>query len=283
MKKSRRGNIDFSAVLSAEARAARERVAKMPPLPVPPTARDCFVRGLLAYGLPPDRRTMSPAHQLDLVQRYPGLYHHAVDEPVGSCEPFAREGFACGDGWFGIIDRLSAKLAADPNLRVEQLKEKMGLLTVYFAQSAPASPDVEASTDAALVDAREESRRTCEVCGEPGVHRARGHHVGSLCVPCEWLDEMEEACSRLAACAEAVDLASFTADDGSRLDAGRRHLQHLGEAASHQSPERRARLPGVDWTRLDLLRPLEAVRGMGAADVWGFIRDEVPALAKALR
>jgi hypothetical protein len=47
--------------------------------------------------------------------------------------PFARFGFECGDGWHGLIDRLSLKLAADPNLVVGQLKEKMGLLTIYLS------------------------------------------------------------------------------------------------------------------------------------------------------
>jgi len=226
--------------------------------------------------------SMSPAHTLELVERYPGLYRHADDKPVPSCEPFAREGFACGDGWFAIVDRLSAKLVADPNLVVSQAKEKMGLLTVYFNTSELASPEIEAATDAALHDAREESRHTCEVCGELGTHKKRGHHVGVICVPCEWLDEIEEACRRLLDCAEGLDLPAFAADEN-RPDAARRHIQHLGEAASYQPPAVRARLPQINWRRLDSVRPVAVVMGMGAAEIWNFIRDEVPALAEALQ
>jgi uncharacterized protein with HEPN domain len=225
---------------------------------------------------------MSPAHQRELVERYPGLYRHADDKLVLSGDPFAREGFACGDGWFAIIDRLSSRLVADPNLVVGQLKEKMGLLTVYFNRSESASLEVEAATDAALREAREESKRTCEVCGAPGAYKKRDHHVSPLCEPCEWIEEIVEACRRLACYPAKMDFAAFAAH-ATRLDACKRHVQHLGEAASHQSPARRARLPGINWQRLDAFRPVSVVASMSAVEVWGFIRDEVPALAEALQ
>jgi hypothetical protein len=185
MKKSRRGNIDFSSMLSPEARAVRELVAKMPPLPVPPTVRECAALGLSPYGFPPRRTSMRPAHTRELLERYPALYRHANDKPILSpCEPFARGGFECGDGWFALIDRLSSKLVVDPNLVVGQLKEKMGLLTIYFNITELASPDIEAATDDAYDEAREESKRTCEICGVPGVYKkARGTRVSVLCAP----------------------------------------------------------------------------------------------------
>jgi uncharacterized protein with HEPN domain len=222
---------------------------------------------------------MSPAHTCELVERYPGLYRHADDKPVSSCEPFAREGFACGDGWFTIIDRLSAKLTADPNLVVSQLKEKMGLLTVYFDATELASPEIEAATDVALRRACRESKRSCEICGAPGAYKKRGHRVSVLSKPCEWLDEIEEACRRLVDCAEGW--TSPRSPRGIRLDTARRHIQHIGEAASHQSPERRESLPAIDWERLDVLR--RGAPTMTAAEIYQFIRDEVPALAKAFR
>jgi hypothetical protein len=40
-------------------------------------------------------------------------------------EGWKREKREGGDGCFSIIDRLSAKLAADPNLVVVQVKEEM--------------------------------------------------------------------------------------------------------------------------------------------------------------
>lgn len=272
-----------------------------------PTARECFARGLAAYGLQPSRKIMTPTHQLELIERYPGLYRMSDDEPTLSARAFSREGFAVGDGWFDIIDRLSAKLSADPNLVVVQLKEKMALLTVYLdvdeeparpsrlmirrthlkgklaLLSAHLSPILTRGLEAAMVAARKESSRTCEICGAPGVLIDNGR--GWLCVrcdPCEWLDEMEEACRRLEYGAKDTDLKTFAADP-IRLDASRRHVQHLGEAAKHQPPERRARLPGILWERLDAVRPVRAVKAMGARELWAFIRRQVPAIARALR
>ena len=285
-KKSRRGLIFFSSsMLSPTARAVRELVAKMPPLPVPPTVRECAAQGLLPYGLSPSRTAMSPRHMLELVERYPGLYRHADDKPVSSCEPFASEGFACGDGWFRIINRLSSKLAADPNLIVSQLKEKMGLLTVYFDISELASPKIERMTDAALRKACRESRRICEVCGVMGVYEERGERLGVLCEPCNWLNDMEMACQFL------TDIGKqWTAATRARreilLEAGRRHVQHLGQAASHQSPRRRAKFPAIDWKRLDGFQPIyvdNRLNQFGPKELRKFIRDEVPLIKKALQ
>jgi uncharacterized protein with HEPN domain len=280
MKKSRRGNIIFP--LTPETKAVHARLAELPPLPVPPTVRECAAQGLSPYGFPPSRKSMSPRHTRELIERYPGLYRHADDKPVSSSAPFARVGFECGDGWYGLIDRLSSKIIADPNLVVGQLKKKMGLLTIYFDVGEPADPEIEVATDAAYAEAREESRRTREVCGEPGVYKARGHHIGALCTSSEWLDETEEACRRLLDCAEGLDLPAFAADEN-RPDAARRYIQRLGEAASHQPPDVRARLPKINWSRLDSVRPVAVVMGMSATEIWNFIRDEVPALAEALQ
>ena len=286
MKKSRRGLIFFSsAMLSPAARAVRELVAKMPPLPVPPTVRECADQGLLPYGLSPIRTAMSPRHMLELVERYPGLYRHADDKPVSSCEPFASEGFAVGDGWFRIIDRLSAKLAVDPNLVVSQLKQKNGLLRVYFDLGELASRKIEAMTDAALREACEESRRICEVCGVRGVYRERGERIGVLCEPCSWLGDMELACQFLTDIGK--EWASATRAQREILpDAGARHVSHLGEAAGHQSPRRRAKFPAIDWKRLDGFRPIyvnDRLNQFSPKELRKYIRDEVPLIKKALQ
>ena len=89
--------------------------------PTAPTVREWLAQGLLPHGFKPDRKTMSPTHMRELVERYPNLYRLANEKPVSPCEQFTRYAFTCGDGWFSIIDRLSAKLAADPNLVVVQV------------------------------------------------------------------------------------------------------------------------------------------------------------------
>ena len=285
-KESRRGfNVYSPSQLSPKARAGRERVAKMPPLPLPPTVREMLAQGLFPI---PSRKTMSPTHQLDLIERYPGLYRLVCDPPAMSVEPFARDAFACGDGWFGTIDRLSTKLVENPCLVVVQVKEKWGELRLYFdaVHGAPEpEPTFVARLAAECTAAREESKRTCEICGETGTLAMRLRGWASVrCEPCEWLDDIEEACLRLVDCAKGW--TTPRSPRGTRLDAAKRHIRHMGEAASHQSPHRRAQLPDIDWTRLDQFRAMTGARGapgMRAAEVWNFIRDEVPALTKALR
>ena len=281
--KSRRGYISFN--LTPESATLRERAAQM--TPPQPTVRQWLARGLLPGGLRPNRQDIAPARMLELIDRYPGLYRHA-DSLQGEAPPFAREAFAVGGGWLGIVERLSARLATDPNLVVGQLKEKMGRLTVYLERTS--SPEVEAATDAALDEARAESERTCEICGEPGVLEARIRGwVSVRCEPCEALDVAVEACRELAAYAAGLDLAAFEAGGESRspellLSAAKLHLVRLGGAAERQPAGRRALLPGVEWARLDLFRDiLGYVKHMTAAEVWYFVRDKLPALEEALR
>ena len=154
-------------------------------IPTPPTLRECLARGLFGSGISPrGHREMSVEHSKQLIERYPSLYRLADASPVPSSPPFAREGFACGDGWFEVINRLSAKLSADPNLVVGQLKEKFGLLRVYFEPSPLPSDEVEEATDAALAEAVAESRVTCEWCGKPGKHAQREGHLSVRCGAC---------------------------------------------------------------------------------------------------
>jgi hypothetical protein len=154
-------------------------------IPTPPTLRECLGRGFFSSGISPHgHREMTVAHSMQLIERYPSLYRLACASPVPSSPPFAREGFACGDGWFEIVDRLSAKLSADPNLVVSQLKEKLGLLRVYFELSPLPPDEIEESTDAALAEAVAESRITCERCGKPGEHAQREGHWSVKCEAC---------------------------------------------------------------------------------------------------
>jgi hypothetical protein len=81
-----------------------------------------------------------------------------------------------GDGWENILapviaeaDRLGATLT--------QVKEKYGTLRVYFD---PGPTDTDTLED--LIDtAEEESGRTCELCGKPGVLMTSGYWLKTLC------------------------------------------------------------------------------------------------------
>lgn len=262
----------------------RKPAAKTSLPPALPTVRERAVQGIVYGGRSPSRRDMTPTHVLELIDRYPALYRLANAPSVQPCEPFACYGFTVGDGWFSIIDRLSAKLAVDPNLVAVQVKEKYGVLKFYIdaIDGAPEPDSVLAKRlDAERLAASNESKRTCEICEARGRHIERSKWWSVRCKACEWLDEMEEACRRLLECSK--EWTSPRSPRGTRLDAARHLMQNIGEAASHQSKERRARLPAIDWKRLDTLRPVEVVVAMSPTEVWSFIRDVVPALAEALQ
>lgn len=94
-----------------------------------------------------------------LIQKYPSLYS----------DTRPAYGFECGDGWYDIIDRLSAVAVEefallkkeDPELdpMVLQVKEKFGGLRFYTSQTTP-------RLNEAIIAAEGESTKRCEACGE---------------------------------------------------------------------------------------------------------------------
>ena len=102
--------------------------------------------------------------------RWPSVPLHMVET-----QPLARWGIDINVGWRSIMERLLARLEAmittqpvdeRDRFRILQVKEKFGRLTVYTADSTP-------DMDVAIQEASEESIRTCEVCGAPGVLEER--------------------------------------------------------------------------------------------------------------
>jgi len=70
------------------------------------------------------------------------------------------------------------------NLVVSQLKEKFGLLGVYFEMSPLPANEIEEAADAALAEAVAESRITCEWCGKPGKNERREDYWSAKCDGC---------------------------------------------------------------------------------------------------
>jgi len=105
-----------------------------------------------------------------LCQRYPELFRdrHGEKAQTSMCW-----GFACGDGWFGIIDGLCAEIAAQvrdgkmPPVVVSQVKEKLGTLRFHIRGGYLHGGN--AKTHRLIERAQEEATRTCEECGQPGV------------------------------------------------------------------------------------------------------------------
>ncbi|MES9537822.1 hypothetical protein [Actinomadura sp. NPDC000600] len=93
-----------------------------------------------------------------------------------------------GPGWRDILMRAHAQLVAVlPNYQVAQVKEKWGMLDVHLSvYTDPVtgglgiSRELGSRVSAILNAARDESRRTCEVCGEPGSETGR-EWIRTLC------------------------------------------------------------------------------------------------------
>lgn len=117
---------------------------------------------------------------MDILERYPSLFGRGswmLDKtPLGW-------GFTCGEGWYPILDRLFADLAAIARedalkLEVQQVKEKFGGLRVYVRGST-------ARVQARIAQAEEEAEAACERCGgpSPGI-RTHGGWYSNLCDAC---------------------------------------------------------------------------------------------------
>ena len=97
-----------------------------------------------------------------------------------------------GPGWRPILEQLHDRLlAVDPNYRLHQVKEKLGILRIYAAEEAYAArPVVGAQIEAAIAQAVSESAATCERCGRPGRLRSDlewrrlRHYLLTLCDRC---------------------------------------------------------------------------------------------------
>jgi uncharacterized protein with HEPN domain len=233
-------------------------------------------------GWPPSRTNIASARVLELLTRYPNLFGEAWVQPATSSSAFARIGFECGPGWLGIVDHLATKLAADPNLRVSQVKERMGILVVYFQERQVTSFENDAFTDAALVEAREQSRVTCELCGQTGMLANRGHvqhHASVRCEPCDCLDKIGAFCRLLL---DRVQDAtpSVYAFDQILQDSITLQLVLIAETAAMLPPRVRT-LFAVDWEKI--VRWREAgVRKWDASVLRELAENDVRALIKAL-
>ena len=120
-----------------------------------------------------------------LLGRYPKLYQGYNFPMTQTCMCW---GFDCGDGWFKLIDQLSADITLldekDGTTTIAvQVKEKYGGLRFYIEGGSDA---VYAAIDKAEIL----SETICEICGEPGTTRNDGW-VSTMCDKC-WEDKKEK-------------------------------------------------------------------------------------------
>jgi len=111
-----------------------------------------------------------------LVATYPNLYkqRNMSMQQTAMCW-----GFSCGDGWYDIINELSAKLEPLGAVAV-QVKEKFGGLRFYIEGI---DKSVSEEVYAAISEAEGKSYKTCESCGEPGELKGQGWVI-TMCNKC---------------------------------------------------------------------------------------------------
>jgi len=122
---------------------------------------------------------MNPILTSYLVNRYSGMYKE-FSKGITPKVPFypMAFGFECGDGWYKLIDKLSAKIykyinrVQQENFYVIQVKEKFGTLRFYTSWE-------DKLISKYIQDAEKESAKTCETCGAKGKLYAKGWYVTS--------------------------------------------------------------------------------------------------------
>ena len=135
------------------------------------------------------KETMSPELEKKLLDKYPELYNYKSGD--GKSSEISYYGFSHGDGWFNIIDCLSATITdimrSHParkhltrnefrdqvQVKAAQVKEKFGQLRVYIKGSAEQRAVVDMACDLSV--------RICEVCGNKG-YLCFEDWVQTLCV-----------------------------------------------------------------------------------------------------
>lgn len=112
-----------------------------------------------------------------LLKKYPNLYKQYYLSPR---ETAMCWGFSFGDGWFNIIDKLSAEITKiDSAIEAVQVKEKFGGLRFYLNYY---NDDV----NKAIERAEKEAYKTCEQCGDTDeVSQTKSGWVKTLCRKCK--------------------------------------------------------------------------------------------------
>lgn len=126
---------------------------------------------------------MNDSLQQRLFREFPNLYcDRNTTHNTRMCD-----GFACGDGWFDLIYKLSGKLEKmivdykrnnkdDPKPpRAFQVKSKFGALCFYMSHYT--SDEMRELID----EAESKSHKTCEVCGRSGKLRDDKRWHKTLC------------------------------------------------------------------------------------------------------
>ena len=107
-----------------------------------------------------------------LCSKYPEFFRFRNEAAEDS---WMKEGFACGDGWFTLIDVMSELLVKhDPAIFAVQIKEKLGGLCFDHSATDDYSSGVQMAAEIL-------SKYVCDVCGAPGILDRSGNWWATRC------------------------------------------------------------------------------------------------------
>jgi len=119
-----------------------------------------------------------------LVEKYPDALSEYGGDIMHTCMGW---GLACGNGWYKILEELCEKIGNIPGFKFAQVKEKFGMLTIYY--DGPNTEEDRKIVRAAINDAENESVVTCEICGEKGERRSHGGWLSTECKTCRIIND----------------------------------------------------------------------------------------------
>jgi uncharacterized protein with HEPN domain len=99
-----------------------------------------------------------------------------------------------------------------------------------------------------------------------------------------YLDDIREACERVARYTQAMDKTAFLSD-AKTYDAVLRNPEVIGEAAKHLPEEIKVQHPEINWRKATGLRDViaHAYFGLDHAILWDIVSRKVPELLDRLR
>lgn len=143
---------------------------------------------------------------------------------------YKNNGFECDMGWFEILYDLGQKITGycEQNQislpKIQQIKEKLGFLRFYFMFQTPVDPKHSELLRSWVREAENQSKTTCEQCGETGqlyitggrLHVACTNHKEENSLTEEEFKEKRESLKIQQKCEECdkIGLNKITSEDG---------------------------------------------------------------------
>jgi hypothetical protein len=125
--------------------------------------------------------------EMKLVEKYPDMLVDYGGDMRKTCMAW---GFSHGNGWYKILEELCEKVKDCPGFKFEQVKEKFGMLTIYY--TGPDNEKDQQLVSEAVREAEQKSSQICEVCGEKGKLYNDNGWLSTECKICKNLRQIKD-------------------------------------------------------------------------------------------